>query len=769
MGGGRRDKRDRIEPRMGDEPESRDAFRVSREDRALPDVEDEEPARKPRRKAKGKAEGKGEEKAEPVRRVKARKRRSRSFLGGLVYWAAVASIWCVVGLAGLVGYHFAQLPPIDQLAVPKRPPNIAILAGDGSLLANRGDTGGAAVHLRELPAYLPKAFVAIEDRRFYNHFGIDVVGIARAAARNATKRGGIQGGSTLTQQLAKNLFLTQERTLSRKMQEAILALWLEHKYSKDQILELYLNRVYFGSGAYGIEAAARKYFSKSARQLTLAESAVLAGLMVAPTKLAPNRNPNGAAERASLVITAMAQEGHITEAMAKLALSNPAGAVRDNAGSINYAADYVMDVLDETVGAIDEDIVVTTTLNPAFQAAAEKALTDELDAKGAKFGVAQGAIVSIDPNGAVRALVGGRSYSESQFNRAVAAKRQPGSAFKPFVYLTALEKGLTPDSVREDAALNVKGWKPENYSREYFGRVTLTQALAMSLNTVAVRLGMEVGPKEVAKTAHRLGIGSELQANASLALGTSEVTPLELVTAYAPFANGGIGVQPHIITRVRTADGKQLYARKGSSLGRLVEPHYVAMMNAMMQETLLTGTGRKAELPGWQAAGKTGTSQDFRDAWFVGYTSQLVTGVWLGNDDNSPTKKVTGGNLPVEIWSRFMKTAHQGAPVSGLPSGTWRSPVTTPPPATIPVAGDLPARDPAGGQVPAPQPGQPQQKLSGIDRLLQPAQPARAPQPQQRRADGAPVPPGVIPGNGGDENPFNAPREKGFFGRLFGG
>lgn len=763
MAGGRGGKRERIEPRMGDEPKARDEFRVSREDRALPDVDEAEEAPAPRRKAKA---AKDKPKTKPSRR--------RSLLGGLIYWAAVASVWCVVGLAGLVAYHFAQLPPIDQLAVPKRPPNIAILANDGSLLANRGDTGGAAVHLRELPAYLPKAFIAIEDRRFYSHFGIDPVGIARAAARNVLKRGsGVQGGSTLTQQLAKNLFLTQERTVSRKMQEAILALWLEHKYSKDQILELYLNRVYFGAGAYGIEAAARKYFSKSARQLTLAESAVLAGLMVAPTKLAPNRNPNGAAERASLVITAMAQEGHITEAMAKLALSNPAGAVRDNAGSINYAADYVMDVLDETVGAIDEDIVVTTTLNPVFQAAAEKALTDELDAKGVKFGVSQGAIVSLDPNGAIRALVGGRNYSESQFNRAVAAKRQPGSSFKPFVYLTALEKGLTPDAVREDAPLNVKGWKPENYTREYFGRITLTQALAMSLNTVAVRLGMEVGPKEVAKTAHRLGIGSELQANASLALGTSEVTPLELVTAYAPFANGGIGVQPHIITRVRSADGKQIYVRKGSSLGRLIEPQYVAMMNAMMQETLLTGTGRKAELPGWQAAGKTGTSQDFRDAWFVGYTSQIVTGVWLGNDDNSPTKKVTGGNLPVEIWSRYMKVAHQGVPVSGLPSGSWRSPVTAPPPATIPVAGDLPARDPAGGQVPAPQPGAaPQQRVTGIDKLLGASpQPARASAPQQRRADGAPVPPGVIPGGASeaDENPFNAPREKSFFGKLFGG
>ncbi len=269
--------------------------------------------------------------------------------------------------------------------------------------------------------------------------------------------------------------------------------------------------------------------------------------------------------------------------------------------------------------------------------------------------------------------MGGRDYSESQFNRAVSAKRQPGSAFKPFVYLAALEHGLTPDTVREDGPLNIKGWTPENYSHEYFGPVTLTRALALSLNTVAVRVGMEVGPRAVAKTAHRLGVQSDLQPNASISLGTSEVTPLELVAAYTPFANGGMSVQPHIITRVQTLNGKTLYQRKGASFGRVIEPQYVAMMNAMLQETLLTGTARKAQLPGWQAAGKTGTSQDFRDAWFVGYTSRLVTGVWLGNDDNSPTRKASGGNLPVEIWSRYMAIALQGAPVAGLPSASSRA------------------------------------------------------------------------------------------------
>ena len=692
-------------------------------------------------------------------RPAARGGRRRSWLGRSVYWGVVLAVWGLISIAALVVYYASQLPPIDQLAVPKRPPNIAVLADDGSLIANRGDTGGPAVRLIDLPAYLPKAFVAIEDRRFYDHIGIDPLGVARALMRDVIGRSGIEGGSTLTQQLAKNLFLTQERTLSRKIQEAILALWLERRYSKDQILELYLNRVYFGSGAYGVEAAAQKYFGKGARFVTLPEAALLAGLMKSPTKLAPNRNLKGANERAAEVITAMAEQGHITEAMAKSALANPAQVIHDKgAGSINYVADYVMDALDDTVGAIDEDIVVTTTIDPKMQAEAERALTEELNAKGAKFGVEQGALVALDPVGAIKAMVGGRNYADSQFNRAVAAKRQPGSSFKPFVYLAALEKGLTPDTVREDAPISVKGWSPENYSREYFGPVTLTKALALSLNTVAVRLGLEVGPKAVVAVAHRLGITSDLDPVPSIALGSSEVTPLEMVSAYAAFANGGVGIQPHVISRVRTAGGKQLYVRRNASFGRVIDPQYVAMMNQMMQETLLTGTARKAELPGWQAAGKTGTSQDWRDAWFVGYTSYLVAGVWLGNDDSSPTRKVSGGNLPVEIWSRFMRAAHEGVPVASLPGGTWRN--------ANPDAPLLPPLDLTGAQAPTALPGGRGGGAQG-GAAAQTVAPPPAPAPGPRGAlgpdaDWAPVPPASIP------NPGPASRDKGPISKLLG-
>ena len=611
--------------------------------------------------------------AKPEKKAVKKRPRRRSLLGGLLYWSFVAGVWGVVALGAALAYYASQLPPIDQLAIPKRPPDIQILGVDGSVLADRGDTGGAAVRLGDLPNYLPKAFVAIEDRRFYYHFGVDPFSILRAGLRDVTGGGAVQGGSTLTQQLAKNLFLTQERTFARKFQEAILALWLERKYSKDQILELYLNRVYFGSGAYGVQAAARKYFAHDARDVTLSEAALLAGLMKSPTKLAPNHNLKGANERAAQVVTAMVDQGYVTQAMAKVALGSPAQvASTKGAGSVNYAADYVMDALDDIVGAIDEDIVVTTTIDPKLQASAERALTLELDAKAVKFGVDQGAVVALDPDGGVKALVGGRNYADSQFNRAISAKRQPGSAFKPFVYLAALEKGVRPDDTREDAPLTIKGWSPENYSHDYFGPVTLTRALSASLNTVAVRLGQEVGPKTVVKVAHRLGILSDLEPNASLALGTSEVAPIEMVSAYAAFANGGVGVKPYVIMAVRTANGRALYRRHAYNYGRVIEPRYVAMMNGMMQETLLTGTAKKADLPGWQAAGKTGTSQDFRDAWFVGYTSHLVTGVWLGNDDGSPTKKVSGGSLPVEVWSRFMKDAHAGLTPVGLPLADWR-------------------------------------------------------------------------------------------------
>ncbi|BAQ44292.1 MULTISPECIES: transglycosylase domain-containing protein [Methylobacterium] len=712
-----RERTGRVEPRFEAEgtgdPASLD-LRLSRGDRAGGGV------------AKGTSKGtsKGSAKAAPKRAARAAapapRRRRRSFLGSLVYGTVILGLWGLVAVAGIVAYHASQLPPIDQLAVPKRPPNIAILAADGSLLANRGETGGRTVSIRELPPYLPRAFVAIEDRRFYSHLGIDPVGIARAIGQNLTRRGVAQGGSTLTQQLAKNLFLTQERTASRKIQEAILALWLEHKYTKDEILELYLNRVYFGAGAYGVEAAAQRYFAKPAKEVTLAEAAMLGGLVQAPSRLAPNRNLPAAQARAAQVLAAMQELGFAKPADVKVALAQPAKPARaKGGGSANYVADLVMDVLDDYVGKIETDVSVQTTVDPGLQAVAERSLVDELNQKGGRYNVGQGAVVTMRPDGAIRALIGGRDYAQSQFNRATTAKRQPGSAFKPFVYLAAVERGLTPDTVREDAPINIKGWNPENYSRNYSGPVTLRDALAHSLNTVAVRLGVEVGPKAVVQTAQRLGITSALQANASIALGTSEVTPLELVGAYATFANGGMGVIPYVIAGVKTVDGRTVYKRAPSGLGRVIEPQADGMMNAMMHEVFVSGTAKKGDIPGWDLAGKTGTSQDFRDAWVIGYSATLVTGVWLGNDDGEPTKRVSGGNLPVEIWNRVMVAGLRGDKPAPLPGAArWRrtsNAVAAANPAEPPTIGGM-IDDLLGGGQPAPARPQPAPQRGGPSR-----------------------------------------------------
>ena len=642
---GRGKTRARREPNLGGAPE----LRVSPGDRP---ASGEPPA--PRSKLRAR-------KSRPTRSLRAR-------VGRIAYWSVVLGLWVTIAGAGTIAWVGAHLPPIQSLEIPKRPPSIKILDAEGHLLATRGDMGGAVIPLREMPSYVPKAFLAVEDRRFYEHYGVDPYGIARALKANLLRRAVSQGGSTITQQLAKNLFLTQERTVYRKLQEMLLAVWLERKFSKTQILELYLNRVYFGSGAYGIEQAAQRYFGKTAKQMSLPEAALLAGLVKSPSRLAPTRNFDGAEKRAKMVLDAMAEMHFINAASERAALAHPPRIVaQSTGGGVNYVADWVMDALNDALGHVDEDIVVRTSIDAGLQANAEKALAEELAQKGGKANVSQGALVAMTPEGAVRALVGGRNYAESQFNRAVAAKRQPGSAFKPFVYLTALENGLTPDSVRDDKPIKIKGWQPENYRHEYYGPVTLTNALALSLNTVSVRLTLEFGPSNVVRTAHRLGIASHLEPNPSIALGTSEVSVLELTGAYASFANGGLAIVPHVIERITASNGKVLYKRSDEPLGRIVDARYVAMMNEMMAQTLAIGTARKAALPGWPAAGKTGTSQDFRDAWFIGYTAKLVTGVWLGNDDGAPTKHVTGGSLPVEIWSRFMHTAHQGVPVAALP------------------------------------------------------------------------------------------------------
>ena len=628
--------------------------------------------------------------------------------GKLAYWAAVLGVWGAIAFGGLLVFYAAYLPPASEWEVPKRPPNVQILAAGGQLIGNRGDTGGEAIRLEQVPPYLPQAVIAIEDRRFYSHFGVDPIGLARAVFTNLVAGRTVQGGSTLSQQLAKNLFLKPERTLKRKMQEVVLALWLENNYSKDEIIELYLNRVYFGAGAYGIDAAARRYYGKNARTLSIAEAAVLAGVLKAPTTYSPKRNPDRAEQRAQVVLLAMHREGFISEAEAANALASPAAisAQHRTRGAEHYVADFAMTETKRILGDIPSDLVVDTTIDLDMQQAGEAAIRQALEVSGDRRGVSQGALVAIDGRGGIKAMIGGRDYGTSQFNRAASAKSQPGSAFKPFVYLTALEQGFTPTSMRLDAPIRIGTWQPINYNKQYRGKVTLTTALAESLNTVAATVAHSVGPANVVKTAHRLGITSKLRAHPSIALGTSEVTPLELTAAYVPFSNGGYGVIPHIIRRIATKEGKVLYARDGSGPGRVVKPKQVAMMNHMLAQTLISGTGKHAALKYRPAAGKTGTTQDLRDAWFVGYTGHLTAGVWFGNDDGTPSKSATGGNLPAETWRIFMTAAHDGLPNSALPGDDTTLTADLRPPAAprrVPSRGsreESPVLDPEPGRLP---------------------------------------------------------------------
>ncbi len=618
-----------------------------------------------------KSTSKARKPARAARKSRAKSRRSGGGLWGFlrfaVYWCVVIGLWGALGVSGLVLYYGARMPNADTWALPDRPPNIKIVDMNGSILANRGSTGGEALALDAMSPYIPQAVIAIEDRRYYSHFGVDPVGLARAMTRNVMAGRMVQGGSTISQQLAKNMFLSPDRTLERKVQEVLLAIWLEHKYSKDEILAMYLNRVFFGSNSYGVEAASRRYFNKSARDVNLGEAAILAGLLKAPSTLSPARNPKGANARAQLVLEAMRQEGFVTDEDVLSAMSQtPAKAKRFWSGAEHYAADMVMAQLPDLIGEVKEDLVVGTTIDKALEKSADKAISATLDKEGVRLGVTQAALVSIDGTGAIRALVGGRDYATSQFDRASKAKRQPGSAFKPFVYASALEMGLTAQSVRNDAPVRIGNWTPENYDNKYRGPVTLAQALADSLNTIAAQLAMEVGPQTVAEMARRLGIQSELQANASIALGTSEVSLVELTAAYAPFMNGGYSASPHIITRITTASGKVLYENTKSTQPKVLSEGVVANMNAMLMGVINRGTGKIARLPGWQAAGKTGTTQSFRDALFVGYTSRLTTGVWFGNDDGSSMKKVTGGGLPSKAWNLFMIAAHDGVPPTPL-------------------------------------------------------------------------------------------------------
>ncbi len=593
--------------------------------------------------------------------------RRRAILWFLAKWSVVGTIWSGFFALLFLAWCAYDLPGPERLNDLRRRPSVTLLAADGSLIASYGDLYGDSVRLAELPPYLPAAVLATEDRRFYDHFGLDMRGIARALYVNVREGEMVQGGSTITQQVAKNLFLTPERSLHRKGQEMLLALWLERTFTKDEILELYLNRIYFGAGTYGVDAAAKKYFGRSAREVTIYEAAMLAGLLKAPSRFNPFNDKELARARAQLVIRNMVAAGRLTEAEADVIseASAPSVSARTEGQIGQHFADWVIDQVSSYVGYADQDLVVQTTLDPALQHQAEATLERVLAEQGAGMKASQGALVAMRPDGAVLAMVGGTDYRQSQFNRATQALRQPGSAFKAFVFLTAFENGYVPGNMFVDGPIRIGNWSPGNYQDKFYGEVTLREAFARSLNSVAVQLSERVGRTKVIETAHRLGLTEPMDNSAAIALGVSETTLLEMTGAYATFANLGDGVWPRGIDRIAARDGTVLYERQGSGPGPVVSGQAVRKMLDVMSATVETGTARRAKLER-PVYGKTGTSQNFRDAWFIGLTGDMVTCVWVGNDNNAPMDKVTGGTLPVMIWHDFMAPALADTPITDV-------------------------------------------------------------------------------------------------------
>ena len=558
----------------------------------------------------------------------------------------------VITFAGWLLYCVLTLPDIDQAVARTRQPSTTITAENGNEVKTFGSVYSEVIRLNELPSYVPDAIISTEDRRFYAHFGFDIVAFTRAMLTNIFMGRYAQGGSTITQQVAKNLFLTSQKNIKRKTQELLLAFWLEHKFSKEQILTLYLNRVYLGAGTYGIEAASQKYFQKSSRDMNLLEAAIIAGMLKAPSRYNPIASAERAKARAKVVLQNMVNNDALTERQMKYALTLPVGEDKSyKVQGADYFADWVYREVNDYIGERGNDIYVYTTLDQKIQENAEKILREAvLAAKNRN--VSEGAVVVLNKSCEVKAMVGGIDYRKSQFNRAVTALRQPGSAFKPFVYLTALQNGWKREDRIDDVPLSIGKWKPENYDKKYHGSVTLEEALMKSLNLATVNLSESLSRKDIIRTAKKMGISTPVENTPSLALGTFEVKVIDMAAAYSAIANGGYATWPHAIKEVYTRDGYQLYQREADTENRILDAGAVKDLTKMLEKVISQGTGRRAKIPGF-AAGKTGTTQDYRDAWFVGFTDEYVIAVWVGNDDNSPMKGVTGGTLPAEIWRKI--------------------------------------------------------------------------------------------------------------------
>ncbi|WP_245297027.1 MULTISPECIES: PBP1A family penicillin-binding protein [Rhodomicrobium] len=579
-----------------------------------------------------------------------------------------------LGTLGLIGVLTLALPSLESTNDPAwrtaAQYSVTFLDRNGAEIGKRGILYSDSVPLEEIPDNLIKATLATEDRRFFEHFGVDVLGTARAMVANVQANDVVQGGSSLTQQLAKNLFLSSERSFERKVKEAFIALWLEARLSKKEILKLYLDRSYMGGGTFGVEAASQFYFGKSVREINLAESALLAGLFKAPTKFAPHANAAESRARANQVLTNMVDAGFMTEGQVHGARLNPAKVI-DNADS--YTPNYFLDwAYDETQRLMQKkgeyNLVARTTVDIALQKAAEQAVETTLDQNSKSLHVGQAALVSMETDGAVRAMVGGRDYGESQFNRATKAYRQPGSSFKTYVYLTALENGAKPNQVTSDSPVSCGNWSPSNYSGGFRGRMTLTTALALSINTVAVKLSFDYGREKVLDTLQRVGL-TQIKKSCSMALGDQGVTPLQHTSGYATLASGGKQVKGYAITEIRNSQDQLVYSRANDEppAKQIFDRKAVETMNEMLTHVITEGTGRAAALDFTSVAGKTGTSSDYRDAWFIGFTGQYVTGVWYGNDSFTSMNKVTGGALPARTWHDYMVAATTSYNIPQIP------------------------------------------------------------------------------------------------------
>ncbi len=583
------------------------------------------------------------------------------------------------------GPEIPRLPPI------RRDPQVTYLDRSGAVIGVRGGRFAPPVDIDRLPAYVPAAFIAIEDRRFYSHNGFDPVGMARAVVADLASGGAKEGASTITQQLARNLFLNDARTVSRKATELVYAVELEQAYSKKQILGLYLSRVYFGSGAYGIEAAAQRYFDRPALRLTVRQAAMLAAIMKSPTEYDPVTNPERSAERTRLVLDAMVETGAITPAQrAKALAETPKVWKTARQESAQYFVDWADAQVHRIFPRVTQDIVVETTLDLPLEAAAG----DEAKDVAARFksrGVEQAALISLNPEGAVRVLIGGVDYQTGPYDRAVEAHRQPGSAWKPFVYLAALEAGRTPQTMVVDEPVTIQGWTPSNYEPEFLGPITLETAFAKSINTVAASLADQVGRDGVAAAARRLGITSPINTDPAMALGTTDVTPLEMAQAYDALGNGGQKVEAYGIEQVRVAGGAVIYRHRPAARPQVVNNPQLSELDEMMRQVVARGTGTAAAIPGKDVAGKTGTTSDFKDAWFCGFTGGITTVVWMGRDDARPMAHIAGGSAPAQLWRSVMTTAIRRLPNGPIPPG---------PPAPAPAVDTVAAT----GQTPAPTP-----------------------------------------------------------------